>query len=119
MGMTTRWATAVLLGATLLGGVAYAGSDPAAGAGTLSAPSTPNPGSELPLVLSIRALSLGQTTFPAAPEVERVTAPTGAGTTRWPTGEIAKGVYISVMPACIPGVDEPLGPARRVPARRR
>ena len=66
-------------------------------------------------MLSIRALSLGQTAFPPAPEVERVTAPTGAGSTRWPTGEIAKGVYISVMPACIPGVDEPLGPSAAGP----
>jgi hypothetical protein len=117
----SRFATVAVLGTLLLGGVAHAGSDPATAAGTPQAPSTPSPASELPLVLSIRALSLGQTTFPPAPEVERVTAPTGAGSTRWPTGEIAKGVYISVMPACIPGVDEPLGPPSRraVPARRR
>jgi hypothetical protein len=109
----------VVLGAALLAGVAHAGSDPAPAAP--AAPSMPSPGSELPLVLSIRALSLGQTAFPPAPEVERATAPTGAGSTRWPTGEIAKGVYISVMPACIPGVDEPLGPVSRRtgPPRRR
>ena len=120
--MGIRWQvwTAVALGVTLLGGVAQAGSDPAVSAGGLAAPSTPSPASELPLVLSIRALSIGQTTFPQAPEVERVTAPTGAGTTRWPTGEIAKGVYLHVSPVCIPGVDEPLGgpPNRRIPRRR-
>lgn len=107
----------LLLAVTLLGGLAHAGSDPSTTAGALPAPGAPG---ELPLVLSIRALSLGQTALPPAPEGERVTAPTGAGTTRWPTGEIAKGVYISVMPACIPGVDDPLGPRRRAaPARRR
>jgi hypothetical protein len=119
--MRAQLRTAVALGAVLLGGVAHAGSDPAAATGTLPAPSAPSPASELPLVLSIRALSIGQTSFPQVQEVERVTAPTGAGSTRWPTGEIAKGVYISVMPACIPGVDEPLGPVNRrtAPARRR
>jgi hypothetical protein len=112
---------ATIFGVALLGGVAHAGSDPATAAGTVPAPSTPSPESELPLVLSIRALSMGQSAFPMTQEVERVKAPTGAGSTRWPTGEIAKGVYISVMPACIPGVDEPLVPGHRrtAPARRR
>lgn len=110
----------MFLAAALLGGVAHAGSDPTTAAGTLPAPGTPSPESELPLVLSIRALSLGQPAFPTTTEVERVKAPTGAGSTRWPTGEIAKGVYISVMPACIPGVDEPLGPPyRRAGSARR
>ena len=110
-----------VLGVTLLGGVAQAGS-PAAPESAVPAPAAPSPASELPLVLSIRALSLGQTALPdASSEVERVKAPTGAGSSRWPTNEVAKGVYISVMPACIPGVDEPLGPAtrRNAPARRR
>jgi hypothetical protein len=120
--MRIAWGLIVVagLGAAVLGGmIAWAGSDPNTAAGAVAAPSSPSPASELPLVLSIRALSVGQTAFPQASEVERVTAPTGAGTTRWPTGEIAKGVYLHVSPVCIPGVDEPLGPAsRRVPRRR-
>jgi hypothetical protein len=121
MGIRTRVAAVIALAMTLAGGLAYAGSDPAAPGGTVPAPSTPSPANELPLVLSIRALSVGQTVFPQVPEVERVTAPTGAGTTRWPTGEIAKGVYLHVNPVCIPGVDEPLGPGARrtAPPRRR
>ena len=70
----------------------------------------------MPLVLSIRALSVGQTPFAAdTGELERVKAPTGAGTSRWPsaTTAVGRGVYISVMPACIPGVDEPLLPGPR------
>ncbi|HEY7601920.1 MAG TPA: hypothetical protein VIB60_05395 [Methylomirabilota bacterium] len=117
--MGTRILVAVGVAALLVGGVAHAGSDPVKTAATLPAPSAPAP-TELPLVLSIRALSIGPAPFEAGSEMERVKAPTGAGSTRWPTGEIAKGVYISVMPACIPGVDEPLGPTRRtLPARRR
>lgn len=113
----------VVLAAALLGGVAHAGSDPTTTEGTLPAPSAPGQG-ELPLVLSIRALSLGQTPFAATGEMERVRASTGAGTSRWPSAatELGRGVYISVMPVCIPGVDEPLGPpvSRRAgPARRR
>jgi hypothetical protein len=72
----------------------------------------------VPLVLSIRALSLERTRFTTdTGELERVKAPTGAGTSRWPsaTTAVGRGVYLSVMPACIPGVDEPLlpGPRRR------
>lgn len=111
-----RVAAVSALAVALGGGTAYAGSDPTT-AGTLAAPSTPSPASELPLVLSIRALSVGPTVFPQVPEVERVIAPTGAGTTRWPTGEIAKGVYLHVNPVCLPGVDEPLVPSAR-PRRR-
>ena len=111
---------AAIVAALLVGGVAHAGSDPATTSGTLPAPGAPASG-DLPLVLSIRALSVGPMPLTLGSEgsdVERVTAPTGAGSTRWPTGEIAKGVYISVMPACIPGVDEPLGPTRRAIRRR-
>jgi hypothetical protein len=107
----------VLLAAALLGGAAYAGSGPTAGGGT---PPAPTPGqAELPLVLSIRALSLGQELplLGDGGQMERVKAPTGAGTSRWPsaTTPVGRGVYISVMPACIPGVDEPpwIGPRRR------
>jgi hypothetical protein len=119
MGMQSLLAT-VLLAMALLGGVAHAGSDPTTTEGALPAPSAPGPG-DLSLVLSIRALAVGPMSFPASADVERIKAPTGAGTTRWPTGEIAKGVYISVMPACIPGVDEPLGPPvnRRAGSARR
>jgi len=114
--MRKPWLCALaLLALTLLGGLAHAGSGPTTQEGLLPAPSAAGPG-ELPLIMSIRALSLGQTLFPAPAEMERVKAPTGAGTSRWPTGEVGRGVYISVMPACIPGVDEPLrraGSARR------
>jgi hypothetical protein len=113
--MRRQWLpVAVLVGVTLLGGVAHAGSDPAAVQGTVLAPSAPIQ-SEVPLVLSIRALSLGQTPFTETGEMERVRASTGAGTSRWPqaTTSIGRGVYLSVMPGCIPGVDEPLRPSAR------
>ena len=119
MGMRSVFATAIVA-AALVGGVAYAGSDPATTAGALPTPSAPGP-DDLSLVLSIRALAVAPvplTMGTGGSEMERVKAPTGAGSTRWPTGEIAKGVYISVMPACIPGVDEPLGPTRRATRRR-
>ncbi len=117
---TERLFGAAIVAALLVGGVAHAGSDPATTAGTLPAPSAPG-GDDLSLVLSIRALAVGSTApfvIDTEQQMERVKAPTGAGSTRWPTGEIAKGVYISVMPACIPGVDEPLGPTRRATRRR-
>lgn len=121
--MRCQWSVlTVLLAATLLGGTAYAGSDPTTTQGTPPAPSAPGQG-ELPLVLSIRALSLGQTPFVETGEMERVKAPTGAGTSRWPSAAtpVGRGVYISVMPACIPGVDEPFWPGtqRAGAARRR
>ena len=115
---------AVIVAGTFVGGVAYGGSDPATTTGALPPPSAPAPDG-LSLVLSLRALAVGSLPLSIGPtdgtgsEVGRVKAPTGAGTDRWPTGELGKGVYISVMPACIPGVDEPIGPARRAPARRR
>ena len=113
--MRWHWSFGVLLvAATVLGGAAYAGSDPTTAQGTPPVPGAPGQG-ELPLVLSIRALSLGQTPFAETGELERVKAPTGAGTSRWPSAAtpIGRGVYISVMPACIPGVDEPLWPGTR------
>ena len=101
--------------------MAHAGNDPTVAAGALQAPSTPSPESELPLALSIRALSLGQPSFIDSGDVERVRAPTGAGTSRWPsaTTPIGRGVYLNVMPACIPGVDEPLLPRPQRPGVRR
>ena len=121
--MRRQWPfVAVLLVATFLGGAAYAGSDPTTAQGTPPAPSAPAQG-ELPLVLSIRALSVGQSPFVDTGEMERVKAPTGAGTSRWPSAAtpVGRGVYISVMPACIPGVDEPFWPGtgRGGAARRR
>ena len=71
-------------------------------------------------MLSIRALAIGKTPFPESQDIDPVKASTGEGTSRWPTNQVAKGVYISVMPACIPGVDEPLmPPMRRAGAARR
>ena len=120
--MRCQWLlVATLLAAMLPSGTAYAGSDPATAEGALPAPGAPGR-AEVPLVLSIRALSLGQTPFAETGEMERVRASTGAGTSRWPSPStpIGRGVYISVMPACIPGVDEPLWPgARRGGAARR
>jgi hypothetical protein len=121
--MRRQWLfVAALLVGILVGWAAYAGSDPTTAQGTLPTPSAPGQG-EMPLVLSIRALSLGQTPFVDSGEMERVRASTGAGTSRWPsaTTPIGRGVYISVMPACIPGVDEPLWPGTQRPgaARRR
>ena len=77
--------------------------------------------SEAPLVLSIRALSVGTTTFTDTGDLERVRASTGAGTSRWPPAstQVGRGVYISVMPGCIPGVDEPYFPGQRGAGRRR
>ena len=112
---------AVVLAGTLVAGLAYAGSGPAAVESTLPAPAAPTPGA-LPLVLSIRALSIGETPFAETGEMERVRASTGAGSSRWPSAvtSVGNGVYLSVMPGCIPGVDEPYWPGgHRSGARRR
>jgi hypothetical protein len=105
MGRRLPLVAAAFAGMVFLGGVAQAGNDPTAAAGAPAASGTPSPASELPLVLSIRALSIGPPTFPQAPEVE--------------TGEIARGVYLHVSPVCIPGVDEPFEPSGRRHPRRR
>jgi hypothetical protein len=110
------FAATALLATAAMAGSADAGSDPTTAAGTLPAPGAAGQG-DASLLLSIRSLAVSPTQFTAPPaEVERVTAPTGAGATRWPsaTTPVGRGVYISVMPACIPGVDEPLwsGPPR-------
>lgn len=98
---------AAILCVTVLGGVAHAGSD------TAPAPSA-TPASPVPsLVLSIRARALGLETA-SLPELsnslglETVKAPTGAGSSRMPsaTTELAPGVYLTVMPSCLPGVDD-------------
>ena len=112
------WVGVGLLTAVLAAGSAYADSPPATSEGTVPAPGT-QPEGEVPLALSIRALSLGQPSLTDTGDMERVRASTGAGTSRWPSAstQVGRGVYISVMPACIPGIDEPLRPA--TPRRRR
>ena len=111
-------AATMLVTATMAGAVS-AGGDPTTAAGTLPPPSAVAP-SDASLLMSIRSLAVSPTQFTAPAEVERVSAPTGAGTTRWPsaTTPVGRGVYISVMPACIPGVDEPLWPAPHRARRR-
>jgi hypothetical protein len=116
--MSRTW-TAIAFGvaALLIGGPGYAGSDPATTQGTLPPPQPTAP-ADAPLVLSIRSLAVSPMTFTDGGQVERVTAPTGAGTSSWPAASthVGRGVYISVTPGCIPGVDEPLWPGA---ARRR
>ena len=103
-----------IFGVTALGGVAYAGSD-------LPSPSRAAPEPVPSLVLSIRARALGLEAAPMSEAsnllgLEPVKAPSGAGSSRMPsaTTEIARGVYLTVMPSCLPGVDERgLSPAVR------
>jgi hypothetical protein len=84
----------------------------------------PAPAASGGLDLSIRSRGLGITAEPPTGTnlgVESARARTGAGTTRWPSAvtELAPGIYLTVEPACIPGVDEPLFPPRRPASRRR
>jgi hypothetical protein len=84
----------------------------------------PAPATAGGLDLSIRSRGLGITSEPPTGTnfgVETARPRTGAGTTRWPSAvtELAPGVYLTVEPACIPGVDEPLFPVRRPASRRR
>jgi len=84
----------------------------------------PTPAASGDLDLSIRSRGLGITVEPPTGTnlgMESARPRTGAGTTRWPSAvtELAPGVYLTVQPACIPGVDEPLFPARRPASRRR
>jgi hypothetical protein len=102
----------------LLAGSAQAGADPAR-ADAVGPPAPGAPGGAA-LLLSIRARALGLTQE-AVPDdgLEPMRAPTGEGTTRMPsaaTTELARGVYLTVSPVCLPGVDEPLFPS---PARPR
>jgi hypothetical protein len=105
-----RWILALLAVGGILGGASAAVAQDAAapGAGGLD--------------LSIRARSLGVAPEPTGESttlgLETMHAPTGAGTTRWPsrTTEVARGVYVTVEPLCLPGAD-PLMP--RYPGRRR
>lgn len=118
--MGRLWLVAAVVLSTLgVAGPLYAGSDPATTQGTLPAPATGTQ-PEAPLVLSIRALSVGPTTFTDTGDLERVRASTGAGSSKWPPAstQVGRGVYLSVMPGCIPGVDEPYLPGQRAGRRR-
>ena len=121
--MSKLWlAIAVGFGAVLVSGPGYAGSDPATTQGTLPPP-VATPPADAPLVLSIRSLSVTPMTFTDGGQLERVTAPTGSGTSTWPAAatHIGRGVYISVTPGCI-RAPTPLGassaPASAVSIRR-
>lgn len=115
----------LLLVVTMAGGPSADDASPAADASAPGAPPSPVPS----LLLSIRVRALGIETAPA-PELssslglETVKAPTGAGTSRMPstTTELARGVYLTVMPVCLPGVDEvgfpPAARRRTQPVRR-
>jgi hypothetical protein len=119
--MRRQWLLAMtLLAAVLASGAASADSGQPPVAGSSESPSAPGQ-KGLPLALSIRALSLGETSFTEGGDTERVRASTGAGTSRWPSTrtEIGRGVYFSVSPSCIPGVDEPLWPGPSRPGARR
>ena len=125
-----RWGwrfPAVVLGAALWVGTAQAGGDPAA-----SAPATtPGPSpvtsvpaqAPVPLILSIREMSVSGTPFGDTGDLDKVKSTNGSGKSSWPSPNVpvARGVYFSFTPACIPGVDEPYFPGARRPsaARRR
>jgi hypothetical protein len=96
MGIAIALAVATLL----LSGPGHAGSDPT------KAQATPQPiaPADAPLVLSIRSLAVSPMTFTDGGQVEAAST------------HVGRGVYISVTPGCIPGVDEPLWPGA---ARRR
>ncbi len=109
------------LAGVLLAGPAVLEAGPV-GAADQASPPAAAPPSDSSLILSIRARALGVVQDGPLGEDDRVKAPTGAGSTRMPssTTEIARGVYLTVMPSCIPGVDEPfLPPVRRSIPRRR
>lgn len=115
-----RWLSGTLM-------LAAAGLLPGAGAAEEPARATPHPAGsavEGRLDLSIRALGSGPESLSrSAPvEIERIRPTLGAGSSRWPsaTTEVAPRVHVTVMPACIPGLDEPPPlPGRRTRAPRR
>jgi hypothetical protein len=107
----------VLLAAALWAGPVRAGSDPTATAPTAAPDTAPaaNPPAQgpVPLILSIREMSMGAP-FADTGDLDKVKSSNGGGTSRWPSPNtpIARGVYFSFSPSCIPGVDEPLVPQR-------
>ena len=126
--MGWRWSIlAVLLGAALWAGRADAGSEPAATTpastpGTPPATSPPAQG-PLPLILSIREMSMSGASLVDTGDLDKVKSTNGSGTSSWPSPNVpvARGVYFSFSPSCIPGVDEPYFPGAQRPsaARRR
>jgi hypothetical protein len=112
----------VLLAAALWAGPVRAGSDPATttpGVTPTTPAAAPAPAQgQVPLILSIREMALSATRVGDTGDMDRVRSTNGSGTSSWPSPNtpIARGVYFSFSPSCIPGVDEPLVPQR---ARRR
>lgn len=109
--------TGVLVTA-LCAGPVRAGSDPAvppppAAPNAPAAAPAPNQG-QVPLILSIQEMSLTATPYGDTGDMDRVKSTHGGGTSSWPSPNtpIARGVYFSFSPSCIPGVDEPLVPQR-------
>jgi hypothetical protein len=107
--------------------VAFVGSAAPVGAAPPVGPPevvpSPASGTEVPapgsLDLSMRAESLGLTpgmTGDPTLGLGTMRAPTGAGTSRWPSAEIAPGIFLGA-PTCLPGEDPFF--SRRPPARRR
>ena len=88
-------------------------------AGPASGPTQPPPA----LDMSMRNEALGVEVRPPTLDslgLGTTRVPTGDGSARMPsaTTQLGRGVYLTVTPSCIPGVDEPLFPARRpVPPR--
>jgi hypothetical protein len=116
-----RWLLTLAVAVALLGPAAPVGAAPPSGRPEV----VPAPGTDVPapgtLDLSIRAQSLGLTpgvTGDTTLGLGTMRAPTGAGTTRWPSAELAPGVYLQVAPTCLPGED-PFSSRRPPPARRR
>jgi hypothetical protein len=114
---TGSLAGGTVLGLVLLAGVAYGGGD------VSPMPGAPAGAPDGGLDVSIRARALGLVPEPlAAPslEFEPQRAPTGAGSMRWPSDrtEIARGVYVGLMPSCGPEDLLRGAPRRRTQPRR-
>ena len=117
-------ARAALLGVVILVYPAHAGDDSSVKPTTAPGLPSGKPGTQGSLDLSIRAQALGILAPPRDADrlgIEAERAPTGAGTTRMPQAvtELRPGLYLSVMPACVPGYDDFPVPRRRgAPPRR-
>jgi hypothetical protein len=110
--MVTKPRTLALAAALALTGLAGA----AHGTDGTPAPQSGPPTSTLDMTIRARALGLTDP-MPLTPpsiEFEAQRAPTGAGTSRWPSArsDLGKGITIEMAPICIPGVDEPYFPPR-------
>jgi hypothetical protein len=105
-------AAGAVLGLGALCGTAHGGDDAA------PKPAAASAGPDTGLDLSIRARALGivpESLVAPSLDLEAQKAPTGAGSMRWPSArtEIARGVYITMMPSC--GPEDELW---RLPGRR-